>query len=241
MDDEMPRHDLTLIVRGFAPLILRNFVAVIAGYTGRDAASVRRHIDELAAHGVAPPEQVPTFYQVERHLITQENEITVSGPLTSGEVEPVLIRHSGDLYLAVGSDHTDRDIERRSVLESKAACAKPISREAVALSATTSAEFDSILAYCEVDGRPYQSGRLRDLLSPEDLLVAYERQFGAASSDLVMFGGTFPLLDGKFVAGNRWDLELRLPDSTSLKHTYLVRNSPSESDGIGDLHGEAGN
>jgi hypothetical protein len=229
--------ELIFTVRSRGSLVLRDFVAVIAGYTGRDLASVRRHIDELEAHGVAPPEHVPTFYPVSGRLITQEHDITVSGELTSGEVEPVWIRHDGDLYLAVGSDHTDRDIERRSVPESKAACAKPVSRHAVALAAMTSAECDAIGAYCQVDGHDYQSGRLQELLSPHDLLAAYERQFGPASTDLVMFGGTFPLLHGRFVAGSRWDLELRLPDSTSLRHTYVVRNVPSESKRHGDLDG----
>ncbi len=37
---------------------------VIAGWTGRDAATVEHHIAELEAIGVARPRTVPCFYRV---------------------------------------------------------------------------------------------------------------------------------------------------------------------------------
>ena len=36
---------------------------VVAGWTGRDAAAVEHHIEELAALGVARPSTVPVFYR----------------------------------------------------------------------------------------------------------------------------------------------------------------------------------
>ena len=50
---------------------LTDFDLVVAGYTGRDEASVKKHIDELAAIGVAPPETVPAFYELPASLATQ--------------------------------------------------------------------------------------------------------------------------------------------------------------------------
>jgi hypothetical protein len=53
---------LTFDVAGSGETIeLTDFYAVVAGYTGRDAAAVQHHIDELAAIGVAPPPSVPMF------------------------------------------------------------------------------------------------------------------------------------------------------------------------------------
>src|SRR5690606_30439461 len=46
--------------------------AIIAGYTGRDRASVQAHIDELAAIGIPPPPQVPMFYPIPRELLTND-------------------------------------------------------------------------------------------------------------------------------------------------------------------------
>jgi hypothetical protein len=41
---------------------------VIAGWTGRDSATVEHHIAELQAIGVARPRTVPCFYRVGANL-----------------------------------------------------------------------------------------------------------------------------------------------------------------------------
>ena len=99
---------------------------IVAGWTGRDPKAVQHHIDELAAIGVAPPSQVPLFYRVSTSLLVQSPEIEVLGEATSGEVEPLLVRLEGQLFLGLGSDHTDRDLETVSVAASKQACPKPV-------------------------------------------------------------------------------------------------------------------
>ncbi|HEY1174989.1 MAG TPA: DUF2848 family protein, partial [Phytomonospora sp.] len=99
---------------------------VVAGYTSRDQAAARHHIDELAAIGVPEPESIPAFYPLENELLTTGDAIDVDGAKTSGEVEPVLIRANGTYYLTVGSDHTDREMETVGIQLAKAACPKPI-------------------------------------------------------------------------------------------------------------------
>ena len=84
---------------------------VVAGWTGRDAAAVTHHIEELSAIGVAPPSQVPLFYRVSNGLLTQAAEIQVLGQETSGEIEPLVIRAGGETWLGLASDHTDRALE----------------------------------------------------------------------------------------------------------------------------------
>src|SRR3954454_6515463 len=115
-------------------LLLTDFDLVVAGYTGRD---------ELAAIGVPPPDSVPAFYELDASLATQERQVPVAGSNTSGEVEPVLVRSSGRLYLTVGSNHPGRDIERSSVADSKAACPKPLSTTLVALGEARSLDWDA--------------------------------------------------------------------------------------------------
>jgi 4-hydroxyphenylacetate 3-monooxygenase len=43
------------------------------------------------------------------------------------------------------------------------------------------------------------------------------------SSDFVCFAGTLPLIDGTFVPGTQWELELTLPDGRSLRHSYTTK------------------
>ena len=95
----------------------------IAGWTGRDAAAVQHHIDELAAIGVAPPSQVPLFYRVSADLLTTAPDIQVLGEASSGDAEPMLIRAGGKMWIGLGSDHTDRALEAVSVASSKQVCA----------------------------------------------------------------------------------------------------------------------
>ena len=98
---------------------------VIAGWTGRNAAAVTHHIEELAAIGVAPPSTVPLFYRVASAMLTQSARIEVLGTSASGEAEPMIVNIDGTLWLGLGSDHTDRALETHSVAASKQICAKP--------------------------------------------------------------------------------------------------------------------
>ncbi|WBU57488.1 DUF2848 domain-containing protein [Paracoccus sediminicola] len=99
---------------------------VVAGWTGRDGAAVQHHIDELAELGVAPPSQVPLYYRCAPSLLTQSPRITVLGPDSSGEAEPLVLIAGGKRFLGLGSDHTDRKLEAVSVAASKQLCAKPV-------------------------------------------------------------------------------------------------------------------
>jgi hypothetical protein len=99
--------------------------AIIAGWTGRDRHAVEHHIAELEALGVQRPSSLPVFYRVSTSRLTTAAEIEAS-VTSSGEVEPVLLRYGGELWVGVGSDHTDRDVETYSVAASKQLCDKPL-------------------------------------------------------------------------------------------------------------------
>ena len=208
---------LTFTVAGTGETVaVADFDLVVAGYTGRDEAAVKHHIDELAAIGVPPPDSVPAFYELDAALATQAAAISVDGTNTSGEVEPVLVRAGGKLYLSVGSDHTDRDIETSSVKDSKAACPKPLGTTVIPVD---DPDWDAIIAESTVDGVRYQYGPLSALRIPTDVLALLDRP---AERDLVMFCGTLTLLDGKFVPGKAWTLSLALPGGPELTHAYSV-------------------
>jgi hypothetical protein len=105
-------------------LIAQTERLVCFGWTGSDEAARDAHIAELAAHGVPRPSRVPISVELSRYLLTHASEISVTSDTTSGEVEFVLIVTPDGVLVTVGSDHTDRDIERHSIPASKQACAK---------------------------------------------------------------------------------------------------------------------
>ncbi|MFF4991515.1 DUF2848 family protein [Streptosporangium saharense] len=197
---------------------------VVAGYTGRDEAAVAAHIAELEAIGVPPPPSVPAFYDLDPALLTTDAVIEVGGPATSGEVEPVLVRHRGRYFLGVGSDHTDRDLERADIAASKAACPKPVGATVVEIGAgMATLDWDRLTAVSSVDGRTYQRGSVATLRHPADLLERMTAALGEVTGDLVLFCGTMPLLGGEFVHGDHWRIHLELPAGTVLAHTYETK------------------
>src|SRR5512137_2518918 len=99
---------------------------VIAGWAGRDRKAIDHHIEELAAIGVPRPSTVPLYYRVAANQITQCERVQVVGNGSSGEVECFVFALDGELYVTIGSDHTDRKLESHSVALSKQLCVKPI-------------------------------------------------------------------------------------------------------------------
>lgn len=197
---------------------------IVAGYTARDVAAVEHHIAELAAIGVPRPATVPAFYDLDPALLTTDGVVEVDASTTSGEVEPVVIRHGGRFYLGVGSDHTDRDLERADIARSKAACPKPIGHQVVELGPDlSSVDWDELVADSSVDGWPYQKGNVGTLRHPADLLDHLPDDLDAGSGDLVLFCGTFPLLGADFVHGAYWRIHLEIPGGTVLTHAYEAK------------------
>lgn len=194
---------------------------VIAGYTGRDRIEVQRHVDELAEHGVPAPETVPAYYELPPALLTFDGQIAVSSAESSGEAEPVLFCVDGRWYVGVGSDHTARDVERTSIPASKASCRKPVSREVVAFDELTD-RWDELILRSASDGRPYQEGRLGQLLPPPELVAGYGRATGNPAEGLVLFCGTVPVLAGAFRYGESFEAELADGERTLLACTYRI-------------------
>jgi hypothetical protein len=195
---------------------------IIAGWTGRDEAALRKHLRELEEIGVKAPKTTPIFYRVAANLFCHSDEIQVSGPDTSGEVEFVLIKGE-DLRVAVGSDHTDRKAETIGVSLSKQLCAKPVSSE--------SWRYDEVKPHWErlvlrswADGELYQEGPVTAMRSPEDLLQRY----GGLKSGWAMFCGTLAAKGGIRPA-DRFTMELEDPVlKRKLRHEYRIQILPVE-------------
>jgi hypothetical protein len=194
--------------------------AVIAGWTGRDAAAVERHIRELEALGVARPASTPIFYRVAEARLTTGDVIQVAGADSSGEVEFVLLQTGGRLLVGVGSDHTDRKVETYSVTVAKQMCDKPLAGELWAYE-DVRAHWDHLtLQSWTADGAVYQCGAVTAMRDPGDLIARYAPD-GLADGTL-MFGGTLPAPDGIRVS-NRFVFELEDPVlGRRIRHAYSI-------------------
>ncbi|AGB83851.1 Protein of uncharacterised function (DUF2848) [Serratia rubidaea] len=149
---------------------------VIAGWTGRDHEAILHHIRELAALGVPQPSAIPLFYRVAANQLSQSASVEVVGGASSGEAEPLIFIHRGELYVSLASDHTDRQLEAHSVALSKQLCVKPVATAAWPLHEVAE-HWDSLILrawiYEEGEFRLYQQGTLAGLRTPGDLLERY--------------------------------------------------------------------
>jgi Protein of unknown function (DUF2848) len=169
-------HQLTLTLHdgpNARPATIAVADTVIAGWTGRDAAAVEKHIKELEELGVKRPASTPIFYRVSAARLTCASEIEAVGEASGGEAEFVLLQHGGRLWVGTGSDHTDREAEKYGVTVSKQMCDKPIASQFWAYDEVIPHWDRLVLRSHVVEGgerKLYQEGAVSAMLHPRDLL-----------------------------------------------------------------------
>lgn len=202
--------------------------AVIAGWTGRDAAAVEKHIKELEVLGVKRPATTPIFYRVAAARLTTDDSIEATGGASSGEVEFVLLQFHGRLWIGAGSDHTDREVEAYGVTVSKQMCEKPIAPQFWAFD-DVAAHWDRLMlrSHATIAGRRvlYQEGSVAAMRHPEDLIGRYAQ--GGLEEGTLMFCGTLAVHGGLRPA-EKFEFELEDPvRGRSIHHGYSVLSLPN--------------
>jgi hypothetical protein len=202
--------------------------AVVAGWTGRDAAAVEKHIRELEALGVKRPATTPIFYRVSAARVTTSEMIEAVGESSGGEVEFVLLQHQGRLWVGTGSDHTDREVEKYGVTVSKQMCDKPIASVFWAYD-EVAAHWDrlTLRAHVAADGTRalYQEGPVSAMMHPLDLIARHCRE-RSLPEGTIMFCGTLAARGG-IKPTPEFAFELEDPVlGRKIAHSYGVRILP---------------
>jgi len=218
--------DLHAPGQGKQSISLEPSALIVAGWTGRDEAALRHHIEELAAIGVPRPSSVPVFYRNSFLNLTQAPVLEVLGPDTSGEVEPVVVDLGDMLCLTVGSDHTDRKAETMGIALSKQLCPKSLGHDLWRLEDVVG-HWDQLKlrSFAIIDGRrlAYQDGLLSAMRPPYDLV---ERYGSGLARGTVMYCGTLGAIGGIRPA-TRFEMELEDPVlGRTLKHAYDIKTLP---------------
>ncbi len=190
---------------------------VNGGYVGRNQEEVRHHIEELARKGIPGPSSTPTLYPVSRRTLTQASSIEVFGEETSGEAEFVLLmENEKQVYVGVGSDHTDRKLEKFDIAWSKNICPNLVSKELW--------PFDDVLPHWDEimlrswvtrDGKRslYQEAPLRSIIPPRELISFVCSRVQGRLDHMVIFSGTIGILKGELIFGEKFEVELEDPRS----------------------------
>jgi len=202
-----------------------------AGYVGRDQDEVRRHIDELAKKGVPGPKHTPTLYPVIPRALVADPQIEVYGNETCGEVEYVLlIENENNIYVDVGSDHTDRHLEETDIPRAKQICPNVIGRRVWSLAEVADHWDDLVIEASMVkEGEEilYQKGALGLIMDPESLMEFVASKVKVSLEQVIIYSGTLGSLTGGFVFGERFTAKLtdpRLGRSLDLSYEILPMN-----------------
>lgn len=201
---------------------------VNAGYVGRDQEAVKAHIEELKREGVPAPEEVPTLYPVASYLITTGGVLEVVEEANSGEAEFVLLLQEGHMYVGVGSDHTDRQLEAASIIKAKQMCPNVISSTVWPYEEVKVVWDDlDLRSWVQKDDKRilYQESKLAAILTPEDLLSFVKSKVKDEDlENMVIYSGTVAVLAGEIISGHGFEVELHNPyNGDSLWCKYKVK------------------
>ncbi|MGI6406167.1 MAG: DUF2848 family protein [Syntrophaceticus sp.] len=164
-----------------------------AGYTGRNQEEVKKHVEELKEIGVPAPESVPTYYLKSSMLLTTDDYYEVVDEDSTGEAEYVLLIGKDRIYVAAGSDHTDRKLEMTNIPKAKQISPNFISSY-VWLFEDVKEQWDEIEMRSWIGkGRDtlYQESTLDAFMRPEELLERVKTLLGGSLEEgTVIFSGT---------------------------------------------------
>jgi Protein of unknown function (DUF2848) len=202
---------------------------IVAGMTARDEAAIRHHLDEMKRLGVRMPNTFPFFFRLSASTLTQAERIQVLGTDSSGEVEPVVVAFGEELWLTLGSDHTDRKVEAYSINVSKQMCPHPIGTQLWRF-ADVAPHWDRLVirSWTTRNGKRelYQEGPLALMRHPDDLMQRYANDGGLIIPGTAMYCGTIGAM-GPLAHADVFEMELADPVlDRRMTHRYAVEALP---------------
>ena len=181
-----------------------------ARFSSRDVEGTRRRLDarlERDGHYSSATRSNPSIFRIGRYLLTQSSEFEVQGPLTGGETEVVAIRAGGEVFISVGSDQCDRELDPIFPDKPKQMCPHPIASVAWPYDEVRK-HWDSLKIYSHVVVRghtvPFQDSNLSTLVDLEYLMAMPVVK--ALADPMVLFCGSCSVLESAGELVKRHDL-----------------------------------
>ncbi len=197
---------------------------ILFEWTGRDIEVIKKQTDELAQYNIKP-KSIPEMYVVQPYLITTSNYVRKVSELHTGWVEYVILaKNEDEVFVSVGSDHSDLEVERCSVIAGKHLYPKVVARRAWPLEDVIDHWDELIIRSQVLEGTmkvPYQEAKLRLLLRPERIIEEV-REVLQELRNTIIFSGTIPTLGGIKVSEY---FELTIHDpllNRSITHYYWI-------------------
>ena len=187
-----------------------------ARFCARDVDAMRKEMDEMLGRDgryTMATRTNPSIFHLGRYLLTQGPEFEVQGTMTGGEAEVVAIRSGEEIFISVGSDQCDRELDPIFPDKPKQMCPHPLARDAWPYEEVRS-HWDELRVYSHVVSGdhtvPLQDTDLTELVDLEYLLGMDEVK--ALADPMVLYCGCSSFLDSVELTVDR----LGLPEETGL-------------------------
>lgn len=185
---------------------------VNGGYCGRNQDEIRKHMEEVKKLGSTEVfEEIPVFFPVVKDRISLEEEIEVLGHHTSGEGEFAILIGEDHIYIAAASDHTDRDLEKQTILKSKQVTPNILSREVWDYEDVKDHWDDITLRSWVKEGgekKLFQEAKCAALLTPEDLIKYVKERTQVDLEGMVILSGTVAAIKGVSGFSDYFEVEI---------------------------------
>jgi hypothetical protein len=199
--------------------------------------SATRNPDDAVAHqeevakvgvGIAFDIPAPRVYPISPHNLVTDGEVFIHNAETSGEVEIVILHDGGELFIGVGSDHTDRQLERTSIVWSKQAYPNVLAPRLWPI-ADLRDHWDDLVLRSWVDGRPYQDVGVNIFMHPDEMLANLADRIPDLPAHYILYSGTYVSVDKSLGFGSEWRFELEDPTlGRAIGHSYRLTNILAE-------------
>lgn len=195
-----------------------------ARFSSRDVEGMRKTLDEMLARGESGTKTNPSIFRIARYLLTQSDEFEVQGSLTGGEAEIVAIRDGGEVFITVGSDQCDRELDPLFQDKPKQMCPHPVAAVAWPYSEVRD-HWDRLQIHSRVEMAGYvvtmQESPASELVDLEYLLAMDSVQ--SMPDPMILYCGAVPTLAAAFDTVEKHNLPATM--TSGVGEAFLARLS----------------
>lgn len=220
---------LHLLIDGKQPLEFPAKRVYNLGFTIRDAAKMQAHLDEVEKEGVPRPhtDKPPIIFPISSWATLTDTEIPVQFTKTSGEIEIVTLVLGNEVYIGVGSDHTDRALEAVNIPWSKQVTPNVLA-PAIWRWTDVADHWDAVLmeSYVSENGarKLFQKAGVAEFWTPiemRDSLIG--RVQPVNDGGMILFSGTVVSIDRQLSYAREWTICMIDPVlKRRIEHTYFI-------------------
>ena len=199
------------------------------GFTMRDEAKMQAHLEECYKLGIKELicERPPLVMPISSWAVLTDNHIGVQRPKTSGEVEIVTIVDENDeVFVSVGSDHTDRSLETIDIPWSKQVAPNVVAPQMWRWNDVKDHWDDIHMESWVIDQGEtvkYQEAMVNEFWTPAEMVQGLRDSVTRVAGANILFSGTVVSIGEKLRFAESWTIKITDPVlNRVIEHTYTV-------------------